>query len=54
MMSVILSDVKYVYNDKKVSLPNVKAVDQTQAELYSLKVEMLGGCTRPFYESGLF
>ena len=34
----------------RVVLPNFKAVDQTQAELHSLKVEKLDVCIRPFLQ----
>ena len=31
-------------------LPNYKAVEQTQAELHRLKVEILDTCIRPFLQ----
>ena len=34
----------YKSNDRRVMLPNFKAVGQTQAELHSLKVEKLDEC----------
>ena len=44
----------YKYNDRTVVLSNFKAVDPTQAELHSLKVEKLDVCTynTPFHKSG--
>ena len=36
----------YKYNDRKVLLPNFKAIGLTQAETYTFKVEKLGECIR--------
>ena len=37
----------YNYNDRRVLLPNFKAVGPTQAELHPLKVAKSGACIRP-------
>ena len=43
----------YQCNDRTVLLPNFKAIGQTQAELYSLKVEELDACTRPLFTNSV-
>ena len=35
-----------VYNDRKVLLPNLQAVDQAQAELHILNVKKLDPCVK--------
>ena len=41
--------LSYKSNDKRVLLSNFKVVGQTQAELYSLKVEKFNACIRPLF-----
>ena len=53
-MSKLLSwnVLSHKYNDRKVLLPNVEAVGQTQAELHIIKVEKLHEHVKPLCESG--
>ena len=40
-------------NDRKVLLPNLEVIGQTQADLHSLKVEKLYACIRPLFANSV-